>query len=57
MSDTEKVSIGCNGCGCVSLILFVFLVWSLFFGLPTPWGKINIDIFPPKIWNMDVEKS
>lgn len=42
-----------GGCGCVSLILFIFVLTALWFGLPTPWGTFNIDIFPPRIWRMD----
>jgi hypothetical protein len=38
-----------GGCGCGSLIITVLVLWALWFGLPTPWGKINIDIFPPAI--------
>lgn len=34
------------------MILFILVLWALWFGLPTPWGKYNIDIFPPKIWVM-----
>lgn len=43
---------GC-GCGCLSLIitfiLAMFLVWLVFFGVSTPWGKYEIDVFPPAI--------
>lgn len=38
-----------SGCGCVGIILMVLVLWSLWFGLPTPWGNFNIDIFPPAI--------
>lgn len=44
---------GCGGCGCVSLIIFLFLITALWWGLPTPWGTFNIDLFPPRIWQMD----
>lgn len=47
----EKSQINCGG-GCVPMILFILVLWALWFGLPTPWGKYNIDIFPPKIWVM-----
>jgi hypothetical protein len=43
------------GCGCVSIILAVILFTMLWFGLPTPWGKLNLDIFPPRIWDMEQE--
>ena len=52
MSDKPKdIKVGC-GCpitGCLPLILGIFTLWALFFGLPTPWGKVNIDLFPPAI--------
>jgi hypothetical protein len=35
--------------GCMKLILFIFTLTALWFGLPTPWGTLNIDIFPPAI--------
>jgi hypothetical protein len=42
-----------TGCGCGSLIVGILLVWALWFGLPTPWGTFNIDIFPPAIRQVD----
>ncbi len=47
MSSTEA-----DGCGCSSicwLILSFLFLWSIIFGLPTPWGFLDIDLFPPKI--------
>jgi hypothetical protein len=38
------------GGGCFSLILFIFILTALWFGLPTPWGLFEIDIFPPGIF-------
>lgn len=40
-----------SGCtfGCFGLVAMVFLIWAWLFGLPTTWGTLNIDIFPPKI--------
>lgn len=49
MSESNSSS----GCGCVSLMIAFLFLWALWFGLPTPWGKINIDIFPPRIWDMN----
>jgi hypothetical protein len=47
-----------GGCGCFSLIVFIMLITALFFGLPIGKGKWNIDIFPPRIWDMnDVPKE
>lgn len=39
-----------RGSGCLSLILFIFTLTALWFGLPTPWGLFEIDIFPPGIF-------
>jgi hypothetical protein len=50
VSESENVSCGC---GCVPLIITILFLWALWFGLPTPWGKYNIDIFPPRIWEMN----
>lgn len=38
-----------GGCGCFSIILSILAVWALLFGLPTPWGKLDIDLLPPAI--------
>lgn len=37
------------GCGCLPFILTVLFLWALWFGLSTPWGEFNVDIFPPAI--------
>ena len=44
-----------GGCGCVSIIVTILVLWALWFGLPTPWGVFNIDIFPPAIRQMDAD--
>jgi len=36
--------------GCFSLILTILVLWALWFGLPTPWGVFEIDVFPPGIF-------
>ena len=43
---------GC-GCGCVSWIVFILVIWALWFGLPVGRRKWNIDVFPPRIWDMN----
>lgn len=48
MSDNNNASCSCGGMACLDGILFIFVIWALLYGLPTPWGKISIDIFPPK---------
>ena len=35
--------------GCLPLILNILTFYSLWFGLPTPWGVLNIDLIPPAI--------
>jgi len=52
MSDSDNSG---GGCGCGSLIFSIILIVMLFWGLPTPWGKLNLDIFPPRIWDMNAE--
>jgi len=53
MSDNNSSG---GGCGCVGLILLTVLFWTLFFGLQTPWGKLNLDVFPPRVWKMEEAK-
>lgn len=40
-------------CGCVGLIITILVLWALWFGLPVNEKKWNIDIFPPRIWDMN----
>lgn len=42
-----------DGCGCFEFVASVLVLWALWFGLPTPWGTYNIDIFPPAIRRVD----
>lgn len=37
MSDDNKTTIGCGGC--LGLVLFVFVVWAMLFGVT--WGGIH----------------
>lgn len=61
MSKKNEVKInvggGAGGCGCVSLIIFILLFWAIFFGLPIGKHKWNIDIFPPRIWDMSADNQ
>jgi hypothetical protein len=52
-STNDNVGCSCTGTGCASLIILILILTALWFGLPTPWGKLNIDIFPPRIWDME----
>lgn len=56
MSDSDSNSGGCScgGCSCVGIILLILVVTAIGWGLPMPGGhKYNIDIFPPRIWDMN----
>jgi len=46
-----------GGCGCVGIVLFILIFWSMFFGLPVGDKKWNIDIFPPQIWDMNATQG
>ena len=52
MGDNSS-SGGGGGCGCVSIIVLILVLWALWFGLPINDKKWNIDIFPPRIWDMN----
>jgi hypothetical protein len=52
MADDSGEKVGCGCGGCVSFIFFLFILWAIFFGLPIGDRTWNIDIFPPKIWDM-----
>lgn len=39
----------CNTGGCVSTLILIFGLWALWFGLPTFWGELEIDLFGPAI--------
>jgi len=50
MADKYKISgPNCNCGGCISFIVFIFLMIALFWGLKTPWGEFGLDLFPPRI--------
>ena len=44
----NNTSCGCGGC--VTFILGVLLIVALIWGLPTSWGTLEVDIFPPGIY-------
>lgn len=45
MSESSSKS----GCGCVTIIVTILVLWSLAFGVPTTWGTFCIDLFPPAV--------
>jgi len=44
---------GCGCGGCVMLVIFFFMVVAMWYGLPIGDKKWNIDLFPPRIWDMN----
>lgn len=55
-SGIEKkngTSLDLDGYGCLSAVLFIFIIWAWLFGLPTTWGTLNIDLLPPGIYLED----
>lgn len=46
---TNKNSYNCNCGGCITFLLFLFTMWAIFFGLPTHWGTLELDFFPPAV--------
>ena len=54
---SEESTSGC-GCGCILwVIILVFVFWAFVFGLVTPWGKFNFDLFPPQIREVSTEEA
>ena len=51
MNTAEKTIIFNNGgSGCLNFVLTFLVITALWFGLPTPWGVLEIDLFPPGIY-------
>jgi len=48
-------SCGCGGC--VGVIIFILIFWAIWYGLPIGDKTWNIDIFPPRIWEMNAEPA
>ena len=46
---------GCSCGGCIMLIVFFFMVVAIGWGLPIGKRKWNVDIWPPRIWDMNEE--
>lgn len=38
-----------KGYSCITIIASIFLFIAWVWGLSTPWGNFELDIFPPKI--------
>lgn len=46
-----------GGCGCLTIVIGILVFWALFFGVPVGDKKWNIDIFPPRIWDMSASDN
>jgi hypothetical protein len=58
MADDIDAPGGCScGCGCfviiAHLVMALLVLTALWFGLPIEDKKWNIDLFPPRIWDMN----
>jgi len=53
MKEDSDSNASCGCGGCVMFIVFILMFWAMFFGLPINEKKWNIDIFPPRIWDMN----
>lgn len=38
-------------------VIEVYIIWALVFGLSTPWGILEFNVFPPSIELMPVKNS
>lgn len=52
---SDETSNGGGGCfGCLTFIAFCFVIAAFWVGLPTPWGTLELDMFPPAIRVIEV---
>lgn len=49
MSEDSGSNNSGGGCGCISFIATIMILWALVAALPTPWGTLELDLFPPAI--------
>ena len=49
MSERTTTSSGGSGCGCITIIATILVLWALFFGLTVNGKTLDIDIFPPGV--------
>ncbi len=50
MSESSSSSSNSSGggCfGCLSVVAFFFVAWAILASVPTPWGIVELDLFPP----------
>lgn len=49
------MSCGCGGC--VTAILFFVIFWLICFGISIDGNTWNLDLFPPRLWQMNKEAA
>ena len=47
MSENGSGGSGCGCWGLIGLVAFLFVAWAIWASVPTPWGTVELDIFPP----------
>jgi hypothetical protein len=54
-NNNSNSGCGCGGCllSLIIMLIFYLVLASIWFGLPINGSKWNIDIFPPRIWDMN----
>ncbi len=50
MSEKNNTSCSCNCSGCLGLVIFILIITAWIWGLPTTWGKLHLDLFPPGVY-------
>jgi hypothetical protein len=53
MSEDSNNNASCGCGGCVMFVIFIFMIAALGWGVPIGASKWNIDLFPPRIWDMN----
>jgi len=56
-NNSEEGSCSCSCGGCLPLIIFLFVFWSIMFGLRIGDNIYNVDIFPPQIRIINIENT
>ena len=54
-NSNSNSSCGCGCGGCITFVLFIFMVAAIGWGVTIGKHKWNIDIIPPRIWDMNDE--
>jgi hypothetical protein len=51
----SNASCGCGGC--LTLIVLFLVFWMIAFGIPVNEKRWNLDLFPPRIWDMNEQEA